>query len=193
MARESIQNHPVVGFLILVGVATGAIMGVVEFWERFFSDNSSDSDMSFNCVVAESTDSDDSIYYTQAIAYSLPPQEVTLLRWQSDYFEESGYTPEKRCKEVAPRFQEAYDNGSLTYITNGRMNNQPVICTSTEEGVCEDLLFTLRPEFDKPESILRQLRSGLRGKAIGTIPQSEGEDQIIIEVNLSETFGLPPK
>lgn len=55
---------------------------------------------------------------------------IQLIVWQSDFFRDSGWTPQKRCNEVTKRFQQFSDSGSLRYIATGTMNQQPVICVA---------------------------------------------------------------
>jgi len=63
-----------------------------------------------------------------------------------------GYSAKTRCEQVSPRFQEAYDKGTLNYMTNGTWKGQngkdkPVICAaSVLGGDCETLLFTSAPK-----------------------------------------------
>lgn len=95
-----------------------------------------------------------------------------IIRWRSEYFSKSGYTPEVRCKEASPRFQQAADNGQLEHITNGTQNNLPVVCSaSNKTEACGMMLFTLRPE-DDPEIVRQMLIDLGKGVAMGPIPQS---------------------
>jgi hypothetical protein len=59
--------------------------------------------------------------------------KIAIVRWKTEQF--PGYLPQKRCEEVSPRFQEAYENGTLSFITNGTMNRQPVICTTRQRSL----------------------------------------------------------
>lgn len=71
------------------------------------------------------------------------------IRWTSDYFSGSGYTPVQRCQEVSGRLETYRRNGQLKFITVGRMNNQNVICTASQiNGRCEGLIYTLKPRQD---------------------------------------------
>jgi len=89
--------------------------------------------------------------------------KIAVVRWETDYFSKWGYTPEERCKEVSPRLQKAYENGSLLFLTNGTIERKPplepmtVICTSRSDGGgCDTVLMTLRPN-DDSRAILQQL------------------------------------
>lgn len=89
---------------------------------------------------------------------------IELIAWKSDYFRNSGWTPEKRCQEVTKRFQQFSDNNALRYITTGIINKQKAICVgkpSPGKGIqCDDkgLLITLQPD-DKPDDVLKNLFS----------------------------------
>lgn len=85
--------------------------------------------------------------------------EVPIVKWNSSAFATAGYTPERRCQEVSGRFQKYYKESQLNYLTTGRMNGQPVICTTNEVGQgCNGLLFTLRANSSlTPAETLTQL------------------------------------
>ena len=118
--------------------------------------------------------------------------KISIIRWTSTLGARGEWTPERRCQAVSPRFQSAYENGSLKYLTNGMMNGQRVICTAKEKrGDCEDLLLTLRPE-DNSMALLRQFNDILKGRAGSTIRQSTGEDQVYIEVDLEQFLNTAP-
>lgn len=70
-----------------------------------------------------------------------------VIRWVSRVFDDAGYVPETRCRQVSSKFQQFYERGLLNYVTTGRVNNQPVICVSNaKDGPCLGILFTLKPE-----------------------------------------------
>ena len=118
--------------------------------------------------------------------------KTAIVRWTSTLGARGEWTPERRCNEVSPRFQRAYENGSFQYLTNGTMNGQRVICTAREErGSCQDLLLTLRPE-DNAMAILRQFNDVLRGRAGATIRQSGQEDQVYIQVDIERFLRTAP-
>ena len=73
--------------------------------------------------------------------------KISMIRWVSDYFKESGYNPQRRCDQVSSRFQAYQKQGILNYITTGINKRQEVICVSDENGgPCSGLLFTLKPD-----------------------------------------------
>lgn len=70
-----------------------------------------------------------------------------VIRWVSRVFDDAGYVPETRCRQVSSKFQQFYEQGLLNYVTTGRVNRQPVICVSNaKDGPCLGILFTLKPE-----------------------------------------------
>jgi Circadian oscillating protein COP23 len=102
------------------------------------------------------------------------------------------WTPEKRCQEVSQRMQEAYTAGTFKYLTNGKMNGQRVICTTTEiNGDCKNLLMTLRPE-DKPLKFMNELTELFNSRSDGPIEHSSGERRIYIRVNLNQMWKNAP-
>ncbi len=81
-------------------------------------------------------------------------QREPWIRWVSDHFGGSGYDPLTRCREVSSRLETYRLNHQLNYVTVGRMNNQNVICTASENnGRCEGLIFTLRPNTDPIQTL----------------------------------------
>jgi hypothetical protein len=113
--------------------------------------------------------------------------KIAIIRWSKKWGSGQNFTPQRRCEEVSPRFQEAFNNGTLNFITNGRMNDLPVICAANEDkGACQTQLITLRPE-DKPLQILSQLKDILNGKSTGPIQHSSGTPQVYYQVDI-ETF-----
>ncbi len=75
---------------------------------------------------------------------------VQVVKWTSEFFTDSGYTPERRCQEVSSRFQRHRERGQLNFLTAGYLNGQPAICAGNSSPPCtsEKLLFTLKPGSD---------------------------------------------
>lgn len=73
---------------------------------------------------------------------------IQVVKWTSDFFTDSGYSPERRCQEVSNRFQKL--SGELNFLTAGYLNGQPAICAGNSSPPCtsEKLLFTLKPGSD---------------------------------------------
>ena len=71
------------------------------------------------------------------------------IKWQSDHFSGSGWSPETRCQEVSSRLETYRRNKKLKYVTLGTVNNQSVICVASQEGgKCEGIVYTLKPGQD---------------------------------------------
>jgi Circadian oscillating protein COP23 len=76
---------------------------------------------------------------------STPRGDVVMVRWTKDM---GTFDPQSRCQAVSTRFQTAYTNKTLRFLTSGVMNGQRVICVAqSRTGGCapSGLLFTLRP------------------------------------------------
>ena len=138
--------------------------------------------------------------YDSEIGTSLPTTfawtnrgKIAVIRWQTEYFADAGFSSQQRCEAVSPRFQEAFDNNSLGLITNGTINNQPVICTSNEPGgACNTLLMTLRPEDDSLK-MLNNLQQVLNGQQVGITRHNGGDTrQIYVEVDIKNFLETAP-
>ncbi|NJO93899.1 MAG: hypothetical protein HC820_05220 [Hydrococcus sp. RM1_1_31] len=116
--------------------------------------------------------------------------KMALVRWKTEQF--PGYPPQRRCEEVSPRFQEAYNSGTLGMITNGTMNNQPVICTTTEQdGACQNLLMTLRSQ-DNSLKVLKEFEDILNGRGVGPVVHSSGTPQRFVELDIQKFLNTAP-
>jgi hypothetical protein len=113
--------------------------------------------------------------------------DVPVIRWSSDYFSDSGWTPERRCQEVSTRFQTYQQDGSLKYLTTGVINGMSVVCTSDREGgSCKNLLFTLKAGSNAGQT-LRDLLN-VRTHATGPLNQSESR----VYINMSDYLQTAP-
>lgn len=121
--------------------------------------------------------------------------KIAVIRWVKEL---GGKSPQERCEAVSPRFQEAYQKGTLSLMTNGRMNNEPVICTVKEYGgKCETLLMTLRREDEYPEKdnslkILNSLKETLNGRGVGPIKHRSGVPQVYYRVDMDDFLQTAP-
>ena len=98
-------------------------------------------------------------------------RQVPVIRWTSAVFNDAGWSQQRRCQEVSARFDGLLKQGRLTYITTGRMNGLPVICTAASRGgACDGLLYTLKPGQDAT-STLRNLLE-IRVKARGPLNET---------------------
>jgi hypothetical protein len=99
--------------------------------------------------------------FPATIAKTSKGAEVAMIQFKHQQFSESGYTPERRCKEVSQRFDNLNRQGllRLSYITTGRKNGYNIVCVAREQGapcISEGILFTLRQGSD-PNRTLKEL------------------------------------
>ena len=113
-------------------------------------------------------------------------QKRTIIRWKYKWFNNVNYTSGRRCQDVSARFQTAYNNGSLKFITNSRIKGQPVICSaSSNGGACNTTLLTLRPK-DDPLVVLTSLKDILKGRATQVIEHSSGNKQVYYQIDIDK-------
>lgn len=125
--------------------------------------------------------------YPTTIAQT-PEGNIPVIQWTSDYFEESGYTREVRCREVSDRFNEYYGSGQLKYLTTGRMNRHQVVCVTQDNGEagggCQGLLLTLKPESDPNKTLLDLM--AVRVQKGGALNETAGRVYIDMDKYLEE-------
>lgn len=114
-----------------------------------------------------------------------------MIRWTSTTFDGSGWTGERRCQEVSQRFETYRQQGRLTYITTGRINGLPVICTAPKAGAnCDGLLYTLKPSQNPTQALRRML--DVRYNARGAMNESAGRLYVEIDALLSDSISQEP-
>jgi len=97
--------------------------------------------------------------------------QVPVIRWTSTTFNDAGWSQERRCQEVSSRFDTFLKQGRLAYITTGRINGLPVICTaSSNGGACDGLLYTLKPGQNATATLQNLLE--IRVKARGPLNET---------------------
>lgn len=117
-----------------------------------------------------------------------PTGDRSFIRWTSSHFSGSGWSAEQRCKVVSERLQTAHSRGNLKFITTGRMNDQPVICSANSDGGrCLDLLYTLKPGQD-PVQALRALLSARQGSS-GPVSETSSRVYMSLADLLSQRSG----
>lgn len=82
--------------------------------------------------------------------------DVTIITWNSGFFEGSGFDNQTRCDMVSKKFQDFHNQGSLKYFTAGSANKQPIICAvQSMNSPCnsDSQLFTLKPESNAEETL----------------------------------------
>ncbi len=99
--------------------------------------------------------------------------QIPVIRWTSSTFTAAGWGPQRRCEEVSERFDTYLKQGRLAYITTGRMNRLPVICTAaSKRGPCDGLLYTLKPGQNATATLKDLLQ--IRVKARGPLNETSG-------------------
>jgi len=110
-----------------------------------------------------------------------PRGNLPVIRWTSDHFSGSGWSPQRRCQAVSERFQDLYSKGQLRYITTGLMNRQPVVCVASRRGGdCTGLLFTLKQGSNPGQTLGRLLN--YRALAVGNALNESGGERVYIDV-----------
>ena len=130
---------------------------------------------------------------TQAITRD--GKTVTVIRWTSSVFDDAGWSQQRRCQEVSSRFEDFRRSGQLQYLTTGRINGQPVICTSPSNGgPCDGLLYTLKPGQDATATLrtLLDIRVKARGPLNETNPRLYVSMDEILDVAQSNAAGAAP-
>ena len=145
------------------------------------------TDIEFIC--AESFDQESGSSLPTTFAWTARGK-IAVVRWSTQFF--TSYSPQTRCQQVSPRFQEAYESGTLGLITNGKMNGQSVICTAIEpEGECKNLLLTLRPQ-DNSLKILSQFRQIFDGEQVGPVKHSSSVPQVYYRIDIENFLNNAP-
>jgi hypothetical protein len=122
-------------------------------------------------------------------------KQVPVIRWSSSTFNEAGWSQQRRCEEVSARFDTYLKQGRLAYITTGRMNGQPVICTARSKGGgCDGLLYTLKPG-QNATTTLRNLLE-IRVKARGPLNETTERlyvslDELLETAQTNDSAGIP--
>jgi Circadian oscillating protein COP23 len=120
------------------------------------------------------------------ITYAWVPERngnIAIIGWKSEFFSKYNMSPSDRCKEATEKFQTAYQNQQLNYLSAGTINGYPVVCgVAAPNGLCTSAnkLFTLKPH-DRPNDVLRQLVDVLEGKTSDMLQQSSS-DQIYLPI-----------
>ena len=113
-----------------------------------------------------------------------------MIRWTSNAFDGAGWTPERRCQEVSQRFETYRQQSRLAYVTTGRINGLPVICTAASDGgPCDGLLYTLKPSQD-PTLALKRLFD-VRYKARGPLNETSTRLYLSMDELLAAKTGEP--
>ncbi|MGF1604195.1 MAG: COP23 domain-containing protein [Thermosynechococcaceae cyanobacterium] len=122
---------------------------------------------------------------------------VPVIKWSSDYFNNSGYSSVKRCQIVSDKFQQYYETGELNYLTTGRLNRQDVVCVAKARlGACSGVLFTLKPGSNPGRTLQRLMDVRLRASG----PLNETSERVYIkfddflnEAPVDASAAVPPQ
>lgn len=101
--------------------------------------------------------------------------KINMINFTRDVSEE--WSLEKRCEEVAKRFQRFHDSGVLRFIGAGYVNTEPVLCAVVETGeLCDsnNVLVTLPPNTDPVEGARRLMDT--RSLAVGRVISVNGKE-----------------
>ncbi len=132
--------------------------------------------------------------YPKTIAYT-SRGAIELIVWKNQYFAASGYTPERRCREVTSRFQHHSDRKNLRYISTGIMNRYKIICVSDQSGNCKQngLLITVQHNHN-PEAVMQALFNISARRSGGGInlSASSNEHQITNMIDLDRLLAASP-
>lgn len=111
-------------------------------------------------------------------------RHIPIIRWTSSIFNDAGWNQQRRCKEVSSRFDTFLKKGQLDYITTGRINGLPVICTTDRKGgSCIGLLYTLKP-YQNADATLKELLD-IRVKARGPLNETNARLYVSLDELLS--------
>lgn len=115
---------------------------------------------------------------------------MRFIIWKSEYFTQSGWTPEQRCQKVTQKFQEFYQQGRLKFLSLGKNNGYPIICGLTNEReTCNgnNQLFTIKST-SNPQEVMARLMDIAEGKAADPIFQNSGGK---VYISLDKLFENP--
>jgi Circadian oscillating protein COP23 len=119
-----------------------------------------------------------------------PEGNVTVIKWVSNSFSESGFDAERRCELVSGRFQQYHKAGMLKYLTTGVINRQPVVCVAhTKGGDCardlpnNGLLFTIKPGSDARDTLKRLVNLRDRASGANSLNENAPSSRVYVEMN----------
>ncbi|WP_017719913.1 COP23 domain-containing protein [Kamptonema formosum] len=104
-----------------------------------------------------------------------PRGAVPVIKWVSEHFSDSGYSPQTRCQIVTGRFNTLHRAGRLNYLSASVQNSQPVICALSQLGDQCTLLYTLKPG-QNPNVVLERLQAVRQGAAGPLLESSDDTD-----------------
>lgn len=109
---------------------------------------------------------------------------LALIRWESDFFTDGGYSPERRCEEVSAKFEKYRLEDRLKFITTGKENGERVICVSSEYGGrCQGTLWTLKKNDDASELLHQLFQVGHLSRDPFDQSSKDGSSQVYIDID----------
>lgn len=118
-----------------------------------------------------------------------------LIEWKRTNFVKAGFPPQRRCQEVTPKLQTAYNNGTLKTLTWGysEAENDPnkrfkSLCTTTGKD-CHTLILTLL-DSDDPNVELKLFTAVLNGDANAAYQNSSSSCAVKPRSNLTCTVDI---
>ncbi|MEM9772407.1 MAG: COP23 domain-containing protein, partial [Cyanobacteria bacterium P01_D01_bin.73] len=133
---------------------------------------------------------------TMAVQHS--GQRAPMIVWASQEFSDSGYTPERRCREVTQRLNQALEeNGGRLqnlFLTVGPVNRHMVLChvSNTRRGCNRNnVLFTLSQSNRRAENPTEMLSRMFNTEALSSgnpIQQSGGQPYVSLETLVNGLF-----
>lgn len=104
-----------------------------------------------------------------------------MVIWINEDFTASGYSPERRCKEISNRFEGFNRTGQLKVLKTGNVGGQPVICAaSNRNSVCSKntVLITL-PAGTNANTVLDRLLNTRAGASATPIYLGRDDEKAI--------------
>lgn len=123
--------------------------------------------------------------YTVVYHPSSRPQES--FAWATPGILGGGWTPERRCTEIARRFEEYRPDG-LVELQNSQLNNYNVVCVTTRQNPSCRLVFTVPPGQDPIATRNRVFQnvvtadSGQQTQAVNTFADSNSDRDALGEL-----------
>ena len=156
-----------------------------------------ESEVQFIC--AHSFNRNNGLRYPTTVART-ERGKVPIIQWTTALTSRIMIMPQQACEEISPRFQQAYDNGTLNFVTNGTMNGQPVICTTSGYGgTCRTLLMTLRSQDlmtrrsrDSSFALLIALKDQLNARSAGPVYGHSDVLQLYLKVDIDKFLQETP-
>lgn len=93
---------------------------------------------------------------------------MPIIIWTNEDYIASGWSPERRCKEISYRFERFNRSGQLKYVTTGTVDGQPVICSaiSTKSSCSRDTVLLTLPSGTDAKFVRKKLLNTRLGIAL---------------------------